>query len=84
MSYGRKFVREMEALGWASKLRKSNHYQLSHPEAEGFVICGRSPSDHRAYANLLAILKRKLRQGRPNIEDDGFRTIYESKRSTKV
>jgi predicted RNA binding protein YcfA (HicA-like mRNA interferase family) len=46
--------------GWTISTTGGGHLRLEHPEANGPVITGSTPSDHRAIRNAVAQMKRAL------------------------
>ena len=57
------FLRRARRDGWQASPTRGGHIRLEHPDAAGPVIAPSTPSDHRAMANAMAEMRRKLRQG---------------------
>jgi predicted RNA binding protein YcfA (HicA-like mRNA interferase family) len=55
-----KFCREIQRLGWSAERTRGGHLRCSHPHAAYPVFAASTPSDHRAWKNLQAHLKRAL------------------------
>ena len=54
----KQLLRAAEARGWSVELtRRGAHVRLTHPSG-GLVVAASTPSDHRALANLKAMLRR--------------------------
>lgn len=51
--------------GWEVERRQSGHLMCRHPLAARAVFCSGTPSDHHSWENLLAELRRALREGPP-------------------
>jgi predicted RNA binding protein YcfA (HicA-like mRNA interferase family) len=47
--------------GWTISTTNGGHLRLEHPEANGPVITGSTPSDHRAIHQARAAMRRALR-----------------------
>lgn len=56
-----KYVRGLEAQGYTVVVTNGSHLRITHPNMDGPVFAGVTPSCHRADKNLRAILKRKTR-----------------------
>lgn len=54
----KRLVRDLEQQGWRVELRKGGHYVAYAPDGVGIVTFSGTPSDHRAYRNTLAQLRR--------------------------
>ena len=58
-----KFMRELQAGGFAVAATGKGHWKITHPDMDGPVFAGASPSCGRADKNLRAEIKRKMRHG---------------------
>jgi predicted RNA binding protein YcfA (HicA-like mRNA interferase family) len=58
-----KTCREIERLGWSAERTRGGHLRCSHPLAAYPVFAAGTPSDHRAWKNFQAHLKRSLAAG---------------------
>lgn len=52
-------MRRARDAGWTVKLTKGGHLKFIPPDNGVPVFTGSTPSDHRAYHNLCAMLRRK-------------------------
>jgi predicted RNA binding protein YcfA (HicA-like mRNA interferase family) len=57
----KKRIRAIRELGWAVEYTSSNHLRLTHPHAQNPVFASVSPSDRRAWQQMLADMRRALR-----------------------
>lgn len=64
------FLRRARRDGWQASPTRGGHVRLEHPDAAGPVIAPSTPSDHRAMANAMAEMRRKLRQGQGDQVDN--------------
>ena len=56
----RDLIRLAERDGWSVSITNGGHLRLEHPDATGPVFTGSTPSDQRALANTLAMMRRTL------------------------
>lgn len=60
----RELVLQLLSRGWTIRRGRGGHYKLSHPSGKTVVV-SRSPSDHRAWLNLRASIRRIEKGGEP-------------------
>jgi len=56
-----RWLNNLDAKGYIIGKTKGGHWSVEHPNLKGVqVFCASTPSDHRAYKNLRATVRRKL------------------------
>ena len=53
----RKLLALLAKQGWLIEVRRSNHLKITAPSGR-FIFCSSTPSDHRAFLNLRADLRK--------------------------
>jgi hypothetical protein len=56
-----KMVRELRSEGFTVEITGNCHLKITHPNMDGPVFSGSSPSCQRANKNLKATIKRKMK-----------------------
>jgi hypothetical protein len=56
----RDLIRFAERDGWSASVSRRGHIRLDHPEAAMPIFAASTPSDHRALANAIAMMRRAL------------------------
>ena len=56
----RDLIRFAERDGWSASVTRGGHIRLDHPEATMPIFAASTPSDHRALANAIAMMRRAL------------------------
>ena len=59
----KKLIRTLEDQGWRLTEKKSGYTAYPPDKAKGPVMIHKTPSDHRAWANMLSELRRSGYQG---------------------
>jgi hypothetical protein len=58
----RDIIRMAERNGWSVSRTGRDHLRLEHPQANGPVFTGSTPSDYRAIRHTRAAMRRALRK----------------------
>ena len=53
--------------GWTIEHRRAGHLALRHPTSDVFILVSATPSDHRAWLNIRADMRRALRRVKPGL-----------------
>jgi len=57
----KRLLKNLTRKGYSVRRTNGGHYAVTHPNLKGVqVFCASTPSDHRAYKNLRATVRRKL------------------------
>lgn len=65
-----KLQREIEQLGWTTRVTSGGHLCCMHPMAKYPVFAARTPSDRRSWRNLVAELRRAVSAEYPSASCD--------------
>jgi hypothetical protein len=60
-SVTRELRRKLQRDGFMTSVTPGGHLRIEHDGMRGPVFAARTPSDHRAVRNTLAMLRRKMR-----------------------
>jgi hypothetical protein len=63
MAYPHQFkdlLKHLRKTGFKVRLTNKCHYKITHPNMNGMVYTGSTPSDFRACRNLVSMIKRNM------------------------